>query len=213
MVAKKEIAPELLAEAKRLYEQTLAPVGDIAEMVGLSRSNFYERVREGGWRSRRAKPTFNFARALSDGVREVIAPESAERLRAEPAVCIEPVSPQQRMAIAQRIMNVVEREMDAVERIIETIKPTDQLEAEHGARTLATVSRMLRESAALIRPVEETPPNEADDDPVPRDIDEFRNELARRIHAIIDMQETAEGRGSGNAAGLSDGPRDRRLPK
>jgi hypothetical protein len=45
MVAKKEIAPEMLAEARRLYEQTLAPVGDIAQMVGLSRSNFYERVR------------------------------------------------------------------------------------------------------------------------------------------------------------------------
>ena len=29
MAAKKEISPELLAEAQRLYEQTLAPVDDI----------------------------------------------------------------------------------------------------------------------------------------------------------------------------------------
>ena len=46
MVARKQIAPDLLAEARRLYEQTLAPVADIADMIGLSRSNFYKRVRE-----------------------------------------------------------------------------------------------------------------------------------------------------------------------
>jgi hypothetical protein len=47
MVPRKQTAPELMAEAKRLYEQTLAPVDDIAGMLGLFRSNFYKRVREG----------------------------------------------------------------------------------------------------------------------------------------------------------------------
>ena len=66
MVARKQIAPELLAEARRLYEQTLAPVADIADMIGLSRSNFYKRVRDEGWRGRRANAgIFQFTRALS----------------------------------------------------------------------------------------------------------------------------------------------------
>jgi len=55
MVAKKQFAPELIAEAKRLYEQTLAPVRDIAAMLGLSRTAFHKRVKEWTWRGRRAK--------------------------------------------------------------------------------------------------------------------------------------------------------------
>lgn len=189
MVAKKEIAPETLAEARRLYEQTLAPVGDIADMIGLSRSALYERVREGGWRARRAGPTFNVARAVSDGMR---APRAATAARAHDeaaAETAEPVTPQERMAIARRIMNTVEREMDAIERILVTITPADQLEAEHGARTLASLSRTLREIAALNKPDDETPQDDADaDDEFPQDIDEFREELARRINELVDAR-------------------------
>jgi hypothetical protein len=84
MVQKKEFAPELLAEARRLYEQMLAPVDDIAGMLGLSRSNFYKRVREGGWRGHRARVgTFQFTRALSGSVVMALTAEPAEQPRAE----------------------------------------------------------------------------------------------------------------------------------
>ena len=210
MVAKKEIAPELLAEAKRLYEQTAAPVGDIAEMVGLSRSNFYERVREGKWRSRRAKPTFSMARAISAAVRAAPAIVPSDPPNNEPPKVLSSaptqdaatdMAQQQRLAIAQRIMTTVEREMDAIERILKTITPADPLEAEHGARTLASLSRTLRDIAALNRPDDETPPDDTDDDddPVPQDIDEFRNELARRIRGIL-----ARRRSEGGIAGGTD---------
>ena len=204
MVARKEIAPELLAEAKRLYEQTLAPVGDIAAMVGLSRSNFYERVREGGWRSRRAKPTFSLARAVSEGVRAEIAVDTPEASRTKPVDGAAFDPPQQRIAIAQRILTTVEREMDAIERILKTITPGDQLEAEHGARTLASLSRTLRDIAALNRLDDETPNDDAedDDDPIPRDIDEFRNELARRIDALIEKRSGESGTTGGAEATL-----------
>lgn len=189
MVRKKKIAPELLAEAKRLYEQTLAPVSDIAGMLGLSRSNFYRRVREGAWRGRSASiGTFQFARAPSAGAVLAIAGESPEQPRAEPVASNDPVSPQQRMALALRIRRVVEHEMDAIERIVNHIKPSDQVEAEHGARTLASVARTLRVIQALNEPEDETPPDAADDDPIPRDIDEFRRELARRIRGFIEVR-------------------------
>ncbi len=84
MALKKQIAPELMAEAKCLYEQTLAPVDDIAGMLGLSRSNFYKRVREGGWRKRRATfGTFQFTRALSGIAVVALTGEPAEQSRAE----------------------------------------------------------------------------------------------------------------------------------
>jgi hypothetical protein len=192
MAAKKEISPQLLAEAQRLYEQTLAPVDDIAGMVGLSRSNFYKRIREGGWRGRRAKiGTFQFAQALSGSAVMAMTAEPAEQQRAETAASNDPVSPQQRMALALRIQSVVEREMDAIERILEKITPADLIEAEHGARTLASISRTLREIAALNRPEQETPSDETDDDPVPVDIDGFRFALAGRIEAFVAAERAA----------------------
>ena len=202
MVAKKEIAPKLLAEARRLYEETLAPVDDIMGMVRLSRSNFYKRVRDGGWRGRRARTgTFHFTRALSGSVVSALTAEPSEQPRAQAVTAAEPVSPQQRMALALRMQSVVEREMEAVERILEKVTPCNQIEAEHGARTLASISRTLREIHALNQPDEVTPPHETDDDPVPRDIDEFRNELARRIHALIDADGGETDKRAGIAAG------------
>ena len=204
MAAKKEIAPELLAEAKRLYEQTLAPVDDIAGMLGVSRTNFYRHAREGGWRGRRASVgAFQFARALSGSAVAALTAAPAEQPRAAPVAADDPVSPEQRMALALRIQRVVEREMDAVERILGSIAPSDQIAAEHGARTLAHVARTLREITALTRPEREAPPDETDDDSVPRDIDAFREELARRIHAFIDARQGRESGGGGGADGES----------
>jgi hypothetical protein len=189
LVAKKEIAPELLAEAKRLYEQTLAPVDDIAGMVGLSRTNFYKRVRAGGWRGRRAKVgTFQFARALSGGGATLLAVPPAEQPRAEIAAPDDPKSPQQRLALAQRLLAVVEVEMAAIERIATAVKPLDQTEAEQGSRTIANVSRVTREIKELIQPENETPADDVDNDPMPRDIDEFRRELSRRLRGIIEAR-------------------------
>ena len=205
MAAKKEIAPELLAEAKRLYEQTLAPVDDIAAMLGLSRTPFYRRVKEGGWRGRRAKVgTFEFVRALSGAAVATLTstPAPAEQPRAEVVATADPASPEQRLAMALRIQRVVEREMDAMERILAVIRPADQIEAEQGARTLAGISRALREVKALTEPDEVAPPDEADDDSIPLDIDEFREALARRIEAFVAAQRAADnGEVSGDANG------------
>jgi len=195
MAAKKEFTPELLAEAKRLYEQTLVPVDDIAAMMGVSRALFYRFARKGNWRGRRASVgTFEFARALSGTAVATIVPTPApaEQPRAEVIVTADPLSPQQRLALALRIQCVVEREMDAMERILAVIQPSDQIEAEQGARTLANVSRALREAKALNEPVSETPPDETDDDPIPRDIDEFREALARRIEAFVASRRAAD---------------------
>jgi flagellar motor switch protein FliG len=110
-----------------------------------------------------------------------VAVATAAALAPNAAIAV-PVSPQQRAALAQRIQNVVEREMTVLERVVGVLGPSNEAAAERTAQTLAGISRTLREIAALNRP------DEADDDSVPRDIDEFRNELARRIHALIDAR-------------------------
>jgi hypothetical protein len=199
---KMEFAPELIAEAKRLYEQTLATVDDIAAMLGVGDTMFYRIARREGWRGRHAKvATFHFARALSGTAVATLAPTPApaQQPRAELSVPADPSSPEQRLAMALRIQRVVEREMDAMERILAVIQPADQIEAEHGARTLAGVARALREIKALTEPNEVTPPDDADNDPIPLDIDEFGNELARRINEFVDAERNGEGEADNGA--------------
>ena len=59
-------------------------------------------------------------------------------------------------------------------------------------RDSASISRTVREIAALNQPTEVAPADEADDDPVPRDIDEFRYELARRIRGFIEARQNRD---------------------
>ena len=53
MPARKQVAPERIAEGKFLYEQTLTPTAEIGKRMGLSRTAFYMRVKEWGWTQRR----------------------------------------------------------------------------------------------------------------------------------------------------------------
>jgi hypothetical protein len=48
-----EIAPELVAEGRRLYEETLTPVHDVAAMMGISQRTLENRIREWNWKRRR----------------------------------------------------------------------------------------------------------------------------------------------------------------
>lgn len=191
MVAKKEFAPELLAEARRLYEQTLAPVAEICGMLGVTKDPFYAIVRREGWRKRRARvATFEFAKALGAAVAETRAQAAQPRA---PVVAASPLLPEQRLAIAERLMLGTEEALDAIKRVTAQINPNNPAEADVGARSLANISRALREIAALTKTDEVTPPDDADNDPVPRDIDEFRYELARRIRGFIEARQAGAG--------------------
>jgi hypothetical protein len=125
---------------------------------------------------------------VTDRARAAAAPAGAA-VNAESGVAsIAADLPAARIALAARLQSVVERELNAVERVLAKVGPSNQGEAERSARTLASISRALREIAAFAKPDEVTPPDETDDDPVPRDIDEFRRELARRIRGFIEAR-------------------------
>jgi len=201
MPTRMNIAPELVAEGKRLYERTLTPMRDIAAMMGVSRRTLEKRARQWNWRPRKVTGRPIELLHAMRGAAVAAATDPARPVEANG----EPVSAQRRMAIAERIQDVVERHLAAVERVLAVLGPSDQAEAERTSRTLGGLSRTLREVAALNQP-EQAPPNEADDDPIPSDMDEFRRELARRINALIDARQRdagggAGGTGAGSAAG------------
>jgi hypothetical protein len=81
-----------------------------------------------------------------------------------------------------RVSLAIERELTQIERIVGGIrtKPAERTEAERRARTLASLARTLREVMQL-RAGEE---KKQDDDAVPRDIGEFRRQLARRLEQL-----------------------------
>ena len=81
-----------------------------------------------------------------------------------------------------RVSLAIERELTQIERIVggNHVKAAQRTEAERRARTLASLARTLREVMQL-RAGEE---KKQDDDAVPRDISEFRRQLARRLEQL-----------------------------
>jgi len=59
------IAPELIAEGKRLYETTLTPRCDIAAALGISLGTLAARIKERQWAARRPhRPSVDIFRAV-----------------------------------------------------------------------------------------------------------------------------------------------------
>lgn len=201
MVAKKIIAPEVLAKAKYLYEETLTPIEEICAVMGASRSVFYRYMREEKWVRRRyssgenaiehdavAQPPADLSVAIAalDGVRE--EEDAAQAF-----------TPEERAALSARVFRAVQTQMATIEGVLKSFQPTQsEAQSERTVRIIAALNKSLREISAMLGP-ERMPPHDADDDPVPRDIDEFRRELARRIRSFIEARQS-------RAAGLYDNP-------
>jgi hypothetical protein len=88
----------------------------------------------------------------------------------------------------ERIERLVERELDAEEAARTTLGllPRAPADAERCARTLATLTQTLHALARLRGGL--APDQGLPDDDMPRDIDEFRRELARRICAFVESR-------------------------
>jgi hypothetical protein len=178
MPARKYVAPELIAEAKYLYENTLTPTDEIGAKMGLSRTAFYLRVKEWKWQQRR----------YSSGAAEAPAVVSAadSEFEAASAPTPEPDDAAVDLPFAARLQRVVNAQMEVIERTLRVLGPASNIEAERTARILATLSRTVQEIVATAEG--DTRADAADDDPIPDDIDEFRYQLARRIRGFIEAR-------------------------
>jgi hypothetical protein len=204
MTAKKELSPDQLAKARHLYEQTLVPVSDIAASLKVSDAWLYKRIKDLNWRKRQSQiGDFHYARFLAEA--EALAPAPAP-----PAELLAPTDrekvEQRSLAFTLRLQDAAERVLDAGVRIIATIRPGDHAEGERCARVVAVVAHAFRDVAHLTKPVSAAeahePAYDEDDDPVPRDLDEFRQELARRIRGFIEAR-----RAELERAGAAEAPR------
>lgn len=93
-----------------------------------------------------------------------------------------------RSRLIAKLWRTAQRQVGEIEARLRTVADATS-ERESDMRALAVLVKTLRELAALDDAQRETHANPAmdaeDDDPVPRDMDEFRRELARRIRAFV----------------------------
>jgi hypothetical protein len=105
-----------------------------------------------------------------------------------------------RAALVTRMWRTAERQVEEIEDRL-AVAGLELAERESNARTLAVVAKTLRELAAVdeaetTRKGKKQPSDDDIDDDVPRDIDEFRRELARRINALVDSRTGTGGAGA-----------------
>jgi hypothetical protein len=174
----KIVEPALLAEAKRLYEETNVPVSDIAAMLGIGTRTLTSRIRALGWRMRkyrtRGVPLLPPRNASAPQIGETTSAPAPEGAYSQTFV--------------ERVQRAVERELTLVESIMTRMGSVfeNPSQADHAARVLASLSRTLNELMRL-REIGAGKHNndDADHDRLPADPDELCRELARRMDALV----------------------------
>jgi hypothetical protein len=206
-----KLTPETWAQVRYEYEYTDKPVDEICLDHGVSASTLRDRVRRWRWTPRhepvpaegpppmqRITPPTPQVPAMTPidvgpfapAGEMPVAPEIPDGLPA-PLAAPSDVAPPDPAGIAPRLQGAVARVLPAIEATIGKLAagPTHPRETERAARTLTALTRTLRELNELLA---QQQPQAAATDDCPEDIDAFRNELARRIHAFVDSQTTDE---------------------
>lgn len=183
------IAPALVTEARRLYEQTNVPVADIAALVGLSERTFYKRIHMWKWAMRCNRvPEAELAKAAAivpEALPQPAALQAAVQEAREAIASFRP-EPADDASLAERLQRAIERELAAVETLIARIGGASDhgTGTERSARTLAMLSRVLRELSRLQRDEKTEDENGDSGEDEFRDLEDFRAELAERLDRL-----------------------------
>lgn len=204
--------PEFMASLHRAYDQTNEPMWSIAARHGIAERTLQHIVRREGWRKRRERVReFVPAQHLLDEAEAMLA--AVPQPPAPPAVAGGVPSPQAAsgdgLSAADRIERLVLKEIEIEEtrRAKLDSLPRPTAEAARTARTLAILTQTLHALRRLRPAAEAAPPQPVDpthDDDPPRDIDEFRRELARRIDAFVASRTDGDPAGRGGEPRLVD---------
>ncbi|HMJ41521.1 MAG TPA: hypothetical protein VK522_04480 [Pseudolabrys sp.] len=186
MPARIEIAAELIAEGKILYEQTDTSILEICARMGISRNVLYARIDRWKWQRRRYTSGSGAGAEPSDAPAVTACSTQAE---AEDSA-LEPPE-----VFYARVCRGVQRQMAIVERVQTGLLPAGAVPSERSVRILATINKVLLEIEATAKP--HKVPDEPDDS-MPRDIEEFRAQLAQRIKALVDAEHRRSGEGAGS---------------
>ena len=187
-----QIPPALIAEGKRLFEETNALRQDIAAVMGISPDTLRRRSIEWGWKQRPRLSSVHASRPAG-GTRIATRQHHAGSAG-------DPAAAARRRAVALRIMAVLEDELARIETTFREAGVSAGGAFDNRIRAILGVTKALREVELMSKPDEVIPPNAADND-TPRNIDEFREALARRIESFVTAQQNADGGTDGGAAG------------
>jgi hypothetical protein len=93
--------------------------------------------------------------------------------------------------IGERLQGAVARVLPAIETTLARLAdgPVRPRELERAARALGSLTRTLRELTGLLSQHQSQAASTEAYDDMPEDLDEFRNELARRIEAFVASRE------------------------
>lgn len=139
---------------------------------------------------------------------EAIATRSARRtppckprkLTATDLAAVPPSADTPAGSMVARVSDAIERELSKIERIVgnpSRLYPAQRIETESRARVLASLARTLKEVMRLREQERGADDNaKADDDAVPRDLDEFRRELSRRLEGLVEGAASVSDRGN-----------------
>lgn len=193
--------PEFLAAVRRRYEDTDQPMPSIAREVEIGLRTLHRMAEREGWARRSERPP----RDLPPAVKLLEEARALERTHEVNIACEPPArEPLAREAAADaapdgsigssgdplaRIEQLVLRELEAEETVRDQLshRPRTGSDATRCARTLAALTQTLQTLARLRAGAAPTDDTDYDDndDSLPRDIDEFRRDLARRIDAFV----------------------------
>lgn len=157
------ITPEQVALARRSYVENV-PVSRILAETGMSHGTLYLYLDGGPLNEQGIRPLPPLPRR-----RDVIG-KKRKPLRTT------------RVSLVARLWRTAERQVRDIEERLAT-HGQEAGERERDVRSLAVLAKTLRELTALDEKAG-IKPDETDDDG-PRDIDEFRRELARQIDALV----------------------------
>ena len=199
------MAPELTSEdwaqVRYEYECTERPIPDICAEHAMSSGTLRDRVRRWNWKRRR-EPISREGPPPPPAPRVGLAAAPPAPLpQSETALAYPAAVPQAAIAedactpgesdsasIVPRLQNAVARVLPAIEATLTQLATHSHRprEMEQAGRALASLTRTLRELNALL--TQHAVAAEEDDDDMPKDIDAFRFELARRINAWVDAR-------------------------
>jgi hypothetical protein len=186
-----QIPPELAAKGKYLFEETTTWRKDIAVVMGISADTLRRRSIEWGWKERPRK---------SDVLASRTAGGARFAARQHHASAGDPAAAARRRAVASRIMAMLEDELARIETTFREAGVPAGGAFDNRIRAILGVTKALREVELMTKPDEVILPDAADTD-TPRNIDEFRDALARRIESFVTAQQNTDGGTDGGAAG------------
>jgi hypothetical protein len=163
-------------------------------MMGISRDTLRRRRREWGWKERPRETGVRGSRPAMTPPRKLVTSQH----RARPAA--DSIAAARRRSVASRIMTMLEGELERVEITFKESGVSTDAAIDNRIRALLGVTKMLREVELMTKPDEVIPPN-ASNNETARDIDEFREALARRIESFVEARQNADGGSDGGAAG------------